>query len=985
MNVDARARPQVRVLQVRPQVAALLCCWVFQATAVDNPQVAIRVHLDVPPGTYTSSTAEVFRAFGQGGSITGRDSLLIATADNGPARGVLAFGEGSLVDLANSRIVVTGTSGIGVETQFGGEVRITGTQIEMQQQGFGIFIGTNGIGTVTDSTIVMAASGYGVTNDGTLSLLRTTVVTSAPGGTAVVAGGTSTRVMDSQLRTTGDVADALSTSLNAAVVVSGSTLQTAGDRSYGVGVRSGSTVDIAGGSITTTGNDAAGISMLVFNPTLSTLRLNAVGIRTSGQGSPGIQLDNATQLTMTGGSIDSVAPAVIAADDSAVFSGARLASSGDAASALRMTTAAGVFQLDDTRVQASGAGSWGAEVAGRFDMAGGSLESTQYGAFRSDGGVVTLSAGAQASGGNGHLFDQASAAPTTLTMDGAVQATGDIGFAPGVAPGMLPAATTVALGNASRWTGATTGTVSALSIASGSRWQLTAGSDVQALHLDGGSVAFSAPASGGFKTLRVDGDLTGTGTFAIHSRLGGDGSPSDLLHVVGDTRGAFGLQVDNAGGTGGLTAEGIRVVQVDGASDGRFALAGRAVGGAYEYFLFKGRPTVADGNWYLRSEFVPPPPDPCDSDPTGPGCTPPPDPDPCDANPALPGCPPPTDPCLADPELPVCRPPPPVCEQDPTLPVCRPTPIYRPELAAYLANTTAAIDLFQYSLRGQTGVGTGRTDGARERGLWMRVEGQQGRLPRQADQLSASQERSVVRIGSDLWTASDGRAAWGVMAAHGVATASTASLLTGYTARGHVQGVAAGLYGLWEQGNADGTGGFADGWVQAGRYRNRVNGEDAAPERYDTRTWAGSLEGGYRWRLAASETGALLLEPRVQATYTRLRGDDHGEANGTIIGGLDQAVWSGEVGLRLAWLDSTGPVRVRPFIGVNALRDSRATALTLDEVGFATARPQDRYEAQIGFELALASGWSGAGQLSLQRGADGFRQQSGELGLRYRW
>lgn len=980
MTTDART-----LLCLRPLAGAILLWCSAAGAAADNPQVANRVHLDVPPGTYTASTGSVFTAFGQGGSISGRDSLLMATAEGGAGRGITAFGDGSLVELANSRIVVTGLSGVGIDAQSGGEVRITGTRIEIQKRGFGVTIFNDSIGSLTDSSIIMEDAGVAILNSGALSLLRTSVETRAAGAVGLSANGTSTRVVDSQLRTTGDSAPAIDAAADISVQISGSTLQTAGDRSYGISVRSGATVDITGGTITTTGNDASGIRMLVFNPTLSTLRLEGVGIRTSGQRSSGIQLNNAAQLTMIGGSIDSVGSAVVAADDSALFTGARLASSGDGASALRMTTAGGTFQLIDTQVQASGVGSWAADVAGTFSLAGGSLESAQYGAFRSAGGSITLSAGARASGGNGHLFDQATAAPTTLTMDGGVQATGGIGFLPGLPAGTFAAATTVALANDSVWTGATTGTVAQLSIASGSRWRLTDSSDVQALHLDGGTVAFSAPVADDFKTLRVDGDLTGAGTFAINARLGADGAPRDLLHVVGDTRGAFGLQVDNAGGAGGLTAEGIRVVQVDGASEGRFALAGRAVGGAYEYFLFKGRPTVADGNWYLRSEFVPPPPDPCDSDPAGPGCTPPPDPAPCDANPALPGCPPPTDPCLADPELPACRPPPPICEQDPTLPACRPTPIYRPELAAYLANTTAAIELFQYSLHAQTGAGTGRTNGAPDRGVWLRVGGQQGRLPRQADQLSASLERSVVSIGSDLWTRADGRAAWGAMAAHGVATASTVSLLTGYTARGHVQGVAVGLYGLWEQGSVDGTGAFADGWIQVGRYRNRVNGEDVAPERYDTRTWAGSLEGGYRWHLAASDTRALLLEPRFQATYTRLRGHDHGEANGTIIGGLDQAVWGGEVGLRLAWLDTAGPMRVQPFIGVNALRESRAAALTLDQIGFATARPQNRYEVQMGFELALASGWSGAGQVSLQRGADGFRQQSGELGLRYRW
>lgn len=165
-------------LRVRPLVAALLLCGALPATAADNPQVANGVHLDVPPGTYTSSTGEVFRASGNGGSISGRDSVLTATAEGGTGRGVVAFGAGSLVTLDNSEIVVTGESGVGVEAASGGEVRIAGTRIEMQKRGFGVLIGTNSTGTLTDSTIIHAGANFGVLNSGALTLVRTTVLTS---------------------------------------------------------------------------------------------------------------------------------------------------------------------------------------------------------------------------------------------------------------------------------------------------------------------------------------------------------------------------------------------------------------------------------------------------------------------------------------------------------------------------------------------------------------------------------------------------------------------------------------------------------------------------------------------------------------------------------------------------------------------------------------------------------------------------------------
>jgi outer membrane autotransporter protein len=69
------------------------------------------------------------------------------------------------------------------------------------------------------------------------------------------------------------------------------------------------------------------------------------------------------------------------------------------------------------------------------------------------------------------------------------------------------------------------------------------------------------------------------------------------------------VSVINVGGTGGLTtADGIRVIRVDGTSDaGAFALAGPAIAGAYRYGLYhNGIADPADGDWYLRSSGLAP-------------------------------------------------------------------------------------------------------------------------------------------------------------------------------------------------------------------------------------------------------------------------------------------------------------------------------------------------------------------------------------------
>ena len=98
----------------------------------------------------------------------------------------------------------------------------------------------------------------------------------------------------------------------------------------------------------------------------------------------------------------------------------------------------------------------------------------------------------------------------------------------------------------------------------------------------------------------------------LNAALGDDSSITDLLYVQGDTSGASSLIVNNVGGVGGQTGEaGIKVIDVEGASDGSFSLLGdyvfegeqAVVGGAFAYRLYQGTETVADGDWYLRSEL----------------------------------------------------------------------------------------------------------------------------------------------------------------------------------------------------------------------------------------------------------------------------------------------------------------------------------------------------------------------------------------------
>lgn len=116
-------------------------------------------------------------------------------------------------------------------------------------------------------------------------------------------------------------------------------------------------------------------------------------------------------------------------------------------------------------------------------------------------------------------------------------------------------------------------------------------------------------------TLEIKGNYAGSaGMLSFDTVLEDDSSATDLLKISGDTSGDTQVKVNNLGGAGAQTIEGIKVIDVMGASAGRFTLVGdyvhngeqAMVAGAYAYKLQQGGvSTPTDGDWYLRSILKP--------------------------------------------------------------------------------------------------------------------------------------------------------------------------------------------------------------------------------------------------------------------------------------------------------------------------------------------------------------------------------------------
>lgn len=527
---------------------------------------------------------------------------------------------------------------------------------------------------------------------------------------------------------------------------------------------------------------------------------------------------------------------------------------------------------------------------------------------------------------------------------------------------------------ASYITSATAGTGVISLQMSDATWNMTNSSTLTDLTLNGGSVVNFGHADGEpWQTLTINEDFTGNGgKLVFNTVLNDDTSETDKLKVLGNTAGNAFVAVNNIGGTGAQTIEGIEIIEVAGNSDGTFEKAGRIVAGAYDYNVVQ-----KGSNWYLTS-FIPAPPDPEEPDPVDPH-----DPDPVDPDPVDPIDPDPVDPVdpiIPEPEEPVA---PPVTEQQ-----------YRPEAGSYLANNYAANTLFMTRLHdrlGETQYVDMLTGEKKVTSLWMRNVGAHTRFKDGSGQLKTQSNSYVMQLGGDLaqWS-SDGLDRWhlGAMAGYANSLNRTRSSLTGYHSRGQVTGYSVGLYGTWYANDADKTGTYVDTWALYNWFDNKVMGQEQAAEKYKSSGITTSVEAGYSFKLGENERNSYWLQPKAQVVWMDVQADSHREANGTRVKDNTDGNLMTRLGVK-AFINGHNAIddgksrEFQPFVEANWIHNTQTTSVKMDDVSNDMRGTKNIGELKVGVEGQITprlNVWSNVAQ---QVGDKGYSDTRGMLGVKY--
>ena len=883
--------------------------------------------IDITGGSVTTSGTKAYGLVaGSGGSLTADGVNVVTHGDQ--SFGVFANLAGTEVTLAGGAVTTSGTNAYGLAAISGGKLNASGVQVSTS--------GQNANGLYVTEAAMMTASGAVVSTTGI----------NAHGGYASGEGSV-LNVDNSSFAVSGAGANGLNAKAKSTLDASNSQIDVTGSGS-GVAASGAGTVLSLSDSRINIGQDGGYAALSNYSATTNLKNVNII-----------TDADNAALALALSGNMNAQNVSVLArsggygieVQDGSTFSGSNITiqkSGTDSEgynAAINMTnlyqsSSANNLSLTDSNISVSGENATGIHSRRQATLADIKLANTTITA--TDGTAVNVLTGTSMnidadnsvlSGSTllktGYNTAEGSTAGSVV-LNGSNRSLfiGDVDI-----DRSQTTDSQINLSGSSVWTGASSG-LNTLTLSDNSQWNIMDNSSVDALTASN-SVINVAHNTANFTVLTVNGNYTAdNATLVMNAALGGDTSATDRLHVLGDVNGNTDVVVNNAGGSGAQTIQGLQLIQVDGAVNGGFSKKGRIVAGAYDYDLVKG--SGADShNWYLVSDKNGSETDPVNTDPvTAPGEGTGGD-------------------IIASP-----------AEQH--------NMIVRPEAASYSANIAAANTLFATSMDDRPGV-TRYTDAngqLQSTRLWLRNSGGHNHQKDSSGQLKTDTNRYAIQLGGDVATGTlhgTDSLRLGAMAGYGNAQSKSRSAVSGYQSRGQVHGYNLGIYGTWQQNAAERSGAFIDSTLSYSWFDNSIKGEDIGEESYKSKGILASLAGGYSAEVATlSESTGFWLRPQAMLNWQGVKGDDLTEGNGTRVRGTGENNLQSHVGVRASLRSGLEQGRsVEPYVEASWVHNTRALGTSMNGVTIHQAGTRNAGELKLGVDATLNANvnlWGGVAQ-----------------------
>ncbi|CFR25838.1 autotransporter outer membrane beta-barrel domain-containing protein [Yersinia frederiksenii] len=937
-------------------------------TTTSSAQIVVNgTTINTPDGTVVDTG--LINDFSGHAAVVSNGGILIADGDitlitgGNAADALYASGTGSRVDfLLGSILTTTGIGSHGVYAQTAASVNLDDANISVSgTSASGISLVSNSQITLNNSTVsVTGAGGKGIAaNNSSVIVNNSTLTTTGAylGSSASalqIANGSRGSMTGSYASTSGASAAAVfvetTNSANTQFDIIDSTLETFGASAALVSSElngNGSSLATVSGNTQIITHQATAVSArgpggrIVINPGTS--------VKTLGANNTAIQAVSGGQVDISGSDVSTTnngAVAMMANSASSINSqGNNISTVGNNAYAIQANDSGTTVDVTNTNITTSGnnadAVNSNTQAIVTMNQQNVNIHSQNGKTFNALGGTINATLNNSSVINNGILINADT--DTTLTNFGIVNLDASDMVLNGDIQAGMGSQANLSLSN-TQWNGlARNG--GQVTLDNNAIWNMVASSDVAGL-TNAGTINFSNPVAG--DVLTVHGDYIGNnGNLLFNTELNDDNSITDKMIVEGNTSGNTLVSVTNAGGSGATTLNGIELIQVNGLSDGEFVKNGRIVAGAYDYSLIRGVGTNAS-NWYLTNAVAP------------------------------------TDP--VDPVDPV----------DPTDPVAPPLMVERPEASSYTANLAAANNMFVTRLHdrlGETQYIDVLTGESKVTSLWLRNEGGHNRSRDTSGQLSTQANRYIVQLGGDIaqWSSNTtDRFHLGVMAGYGNSKSTTVSRISGYNAKGSIDGYSAGVYGTWYANNEDKSGLYVDSWAQYSWFNNTVEGQNLAAEEYKSKGVTASVESGYTFKVGenAAKNATYFIQPKAQVTWMGVKADDHKEANGTNVSGEGDGNIQTRLGVK-AFMNGysdqdKGKDRVfQPFIEANWIHNTKDFGTTMDGVTVKQDGAANVAEVKVGVEGQLNKQLNVWGNVGQQVGNKGYSDTAVMLGIKY--